>query len=76
MEEAEEQSEEIEPITDRTDLLILVNAKKMGLSFEELNQFIFEDYIKFMNIYVGRKRESSKGTIRNATQGDINKFFA
>ena len=65
------QNKKQEPLTDRTDLLTLSNAKKIGLSFDELNQFIYADYIEFCDIYVGEKKET-----RNATQDDIDKLFA
>lgn len=63
------------PVPERVDLLLLVNAKKMGLSFEELNQFVFADYIEFINLYIGNT-DSSTGIIRKASQDDIDKFFA
>jgi hypothetical protein len=48
----------------------LVNAKKEGLSFQELNEFRVRDYIEFVNIYVGNKRPGK------ATQVDIDKLLA
>lgn len=50
---------------------ILATAKKMGLSFEELNLFSLNDYLVFVDKWTG---EESDG-YRQATQADINFFM-
>lgn len=52
---------------------ILANAKKMGLSFEELNLFGLNDYLTFVDKWVGDK--GKKETVRQATQADIDFFM-
>jgi len=58
-------------ISGRIDLTILATAKKMGLSFQELNELRVCDYFELADIYTGE----NKG-IRKATQEDIDKFYA
>jgi len=50
---------------------ILATAKKMGLSFEELNLFSLNDYLVFVDKWAGE--ESSDH--RKATQADIDFFM-
>ncbi len=54
---------------ERLDLRIIASAKKMSLSFWELNEFTVNDFIKFADIYTGREKE------KKATQEDIDSFF-
>lgn len=70
LEENKSQSKN-EPISDRLDLILLSNAKHMGLSFQELNEFRVRDYLEFTDIYIGKKKK-----VRKATQEDIDRFFA
>ncbi len=49
---------------------ILVTAKKMGLSFEELNLFSLDDYLTFVDKWTGQEEG-----IRQATQADIEQFM-
>lgn len=67
-----ESNEEAENENIRLDLLFLVNAKRMGLSFDELNLFRLRDYLEFSNLYFGEQEEAKP---RKATQADIDKFF-
>lgn len=50
---------------------ILVTAKKMGLSFEELNLFSLNDYLTFVDKWTGKEEEGT----RQATQSDIERFM-
>lgn len=56
---------------ENIEIGILVTAKKMGLSFEELNLFSLQDYIDFVDSWVGEK----EGGTRQATQADIDHFM-
>ena len=63
-----------QPNTEDTEIGILVTAKKMGLSFEELNLFSLDDYIAFVDKWVDNKG-GKKETVRQATQADIDFFM-
>lgn len=54
------------------EVSILVMAKKLKLSFEELNIMTMDDFMNFVDMYIGE----DKGTVREATQDDIDKFYA
>ena len=56
---------------DDTEIGILVTAKRMGLSFDELNLFSLDDYLAFVEKFIG-KEENGK---RQATQSDIENFM-
>ena len=43
----------------------------MGLSFQELNELRVRDFLEMVGIYTGKKKK-----VRNATQEDIDRFFA
>jgi len=58
------------PVED-IEHLILANAKKIGLTFTELNELRVRDFIKIINAYAG---EVKRGP-RPATQEDIDRFF-
>ena len=58
-----------EPV-ERTDLLLLSNAKKMGLSFDEVNLFRVRDFIEFTEIYT-----EGESVDRSATQADIDRLL-
>lgn len=66
---ASESNEEI-PEDFNYELSLLIMAKKVGLSFDELNLFTLNDFIKYINLYVGNDEE------QGATQDDINDFYA
>lgn len=50
---------------------ILATAKKIGLSFEELNLFSLNDYLVFVDKWTGGESD----TVRQATQADIDFFM-
>ena len=50
---------------------ILVSAKRIGLSFQELNILTLEDYTSFVEMWVGEE----DGAPRRATQDDINSIL-
>ena len=54
------------------EVSILVMAKKLKLSFEELNIMTMDDFMNFVDMYIGE----DEGTVREATQDDIDKFYA
>lgn len=52
-------------------------AKKMNMSFEELNQFRVSDFLETFNIFSGKSNNTEKETNepRKATQDDIDKMM-
>jgi hypothetical protein len=50
---------------------MIINAKHLGLSLDELNEFTVSDFIKLIDIYTGDNKKKP----RKANQEDINKFF-
>jgi len=71
-------SEQSKSFGGRIDLLILANAKKMGLSFDELALFRVRDFLEFTDIYFGELKPNqrfAKDEIRNATQADIDQLL-
>ena len=59
---------------DRIDLVLLDNGKKIGLSFEEMNNMRVCDLLEMIEIDIGggiQNRSAPK-----ATQRDIDKLFA
>lgn len=54
---------------------ILVTAKKMGLGFDELNLFNLNDYLIFVDKWVGQDGEKAGVNIRAATQADIDRYM-
>ena len=57
------------------DLLILANAKKMGMSFDELALFRVRDFLEFTEIYFGEVTQQQGDQVREATQEDIDKLL-
>ena len=57
--------------TDDIEIGILVTAKRMGLSFEELNLFSLQDYLIFVDKWIGKEENGT----RQATQADIEKYM-
>lgn len=53
------------------EIIMLVNAKRAGLSLEELNEFRVCDFVRFMEIYTGE----ADNRPRPATQDDIDKLL-
>jgi len=56
---------------DDIEIGILVTAKKMGLSFDELNLFSLDDYLAFVDKWTGEESEGA----RQASQADIERFM-
>jgi len=50
---------------------MLVTAKRMGLSFEELNMLTLDDYIDFVELWAPEDEDGE----RYATQADIDAFL-
>lgn len=46
-------------------------AKKVGLSFDELNMMTLNEFIDFVDLFIGEEGE----TPREATQKDIDSFY-
>lgn len=67
------QAEQSSSDVDRLDLLLLANGKRMGFSLAEMNEFRLRDFIELTNLFMGSGDQNE--TVRNATQGDIDKFF-
>jgi len=63
------------PFEGRIDLLILANAKKMGLSFDELALFRVRDFLEFTDIYFGELEQKQGEQVREAAQEDIDKLL-
>jgi hypothetical protein len=59
-------------LNERVDLVILSNAKHMGLSFEELNEFTLNEFMIFSDIWLGKEK---KNEVKKATQKDIENFY-
>lgn len=53
---------------------ILATAKKMRLSFEELNLFSLDDYLTFVDKWTA-ENDSQKSEVRQATQADIDRYM-
>ena len=68
-------NERSKPFEGRIDLLILANAKKMGLSFDELALFRLRDFLEFTEIYFPDLESQDTEQIRPATQDDIDRFL-
>ena len=67
--------ERSKPFGGRIDLLILANAKKMGLSFDELALFRVRDFLEFTDIYFGELGQKQGEQALEATQEDIDKLL-
>lgn len=74
LERQQERNQKRSDPIERTDLLLLANGKKMGLSFSEINTFRVRDFIEFTDIYFAG--ESSGNTHRTATQADIDALLS
>lgn len=68
-------NERSKPFGGRIDLLILANAKKMGLSFDELALFRVRDFLEFTDIYFGELGQKQGEQAREAAQEDIDKLL-
>ncbi|KXS45601.1 MAG: hypothetical protein AWU54_337 [Candidatus Frackibacter sp. T328-2] len=63
-----------EQLSDRLDLVLISNAKRIGISLQELNELRVRDFIEMVDIHCG-DIENSKNT-NQATQEDIDKLLA
>lgn len=54
-------------------MLIISAAKKVGLTFDELNELGAQDLIDLLYVYTGESK--NKAHSRAATQADIDKFL-
>lgn len=52
---------------------LLVIAKRVGLSFDELNQMTLDEFFDYVDIWVGG--DTSESGPKQATQSDIDAFF-
>lgn len=60
---------------ENLELYILASAKRMGLSFEELSLFTLNDFLIFIDMWIGEDAGES-ATTREATQEDIDMFYS
>ncbi len=49
-------------------------AKRVGLSFDELNQMTLDEFFDYVDIWVGDNEDESAAP-RQATQADIDAFY-
>jgi len=54
---------------------LLATGKRIGLSFDEMNELTVNDLIKLVEIYVDMETGKQKPRRRMATQADIDAFF-
>ncbi len=52
----------------------MVIAKRVGLTFDELNQMTLDEFFDYVDIWVGDNDDKSAAP-RQATQADIDAFF-
>lgn len=53
------------------EISLLFMAKKVGLSYDELNQMTLQDLFDFVDMWIGEENDAP----REATQGDIDRFY-
>ena len=58
--------------TDDLELIMIVNAKRIGMSLAELNEFTVAEFIKLIDLYVGEDQPGS----RSATQDDVDRLLS
>ena len=65
--------ENTQPVPDdfNHEISLLFMAKKVGLSFDELNQLTLQDLYDLVDMWIGEDSE----TAREATQEDIDAFY-
>ncbi len=56
------------------EVSLLVIAKRVGLSFDELNQMTLDEFFDYVDTWVGDNDDKSAAP-RQATQADIDAFF-
>lgn len=52
---------------------IIVIAKRIGLSFDELNELSMQDLLDISHVFNGSESASNQG-VRRATQADMDRF--
>ncbi|WP_130807645.1 hypothetical protein [Senegalia massiliensis] len=72
MEDKEKSNKPNNKISENPEIEILVAAKKMGLSFEELSLFNLNDFFRFVDIWAGEEETDGR---REATQADIERYM-
>lgn len=60
---------------ENIEIGILVTAKKMGLGFDELNLLNLNDYLTFVDKWVGEDGKTDGTPVRMATQADIDRYM-
>lgn len=68
--EHKESNDEDEDAPEHIEIDILANAKRMGLSFQELNLLSLQEFIWFARSYTGKTEN------KEATQDDIDRFYS
>lgn len=63
-----------EQLSGRLDLVLISNAKRIGISLQELNELRVRDFIEIVDIHCG-SIENQK-TANQASQEDIDKLLA
>jgi len=56
---------------DRSDVNVLVMAKRLGMSFNELDLLTMQDFVDMAYLYMGDDPDAP----REATQEDIDAFY-
>lgn len=56
------------------EISLLVMAKKMGLSFDELNYMSLQDFMDFADMWSGN--QEGEEVVLEATQEDIDRFYS
>jgi len=67
------QSSDSDEPQENLELIMIANAKKIGLSLVELNEFTVSEFMKLVNVYIGDDKPKSK--TRAATQADIDRLL-
>lgn len=65
------QNNRLAPKDFNCEISILVMAKKMGLSFDELNMMTLRDFFDFAELWAGDYEAEYE-----ATQADIDRFYS
>lgn len=68
----QKQSQSKKQSDDNFEISLLVIAKRVGLSFEEINMMTLQELFDFVDLWAGG---NSDGPVE-ATQADIDKFFS
>lgn len=53
------------------EMSLLYMAKKVGLSFDELNELTLQDFYDLVDMWIGEENDAP----RDATQDDIDRFY-